>query len=32
MTIFQYLLGLLWPLHGLIYGLIGFIGWKFDLF
>ncbi len=32
MTIFQYLLALLWPLVGLVSGLLGFVGWKLDLF
>ena len=32
MTIFQYLLALLWPLVGVISGLAGFVGWKLDWF
>ncbi len=32
MSVFQYLLALLWPLFGLISGLLGFVGWKLDLF
>lgn len=32
MTVFQYLLALLWPLHGLVSGLVGLVGWKLGLF
>lgn len=32
MTIFQYIVALFLPLHGLISAAIAFVGWKFGIF
>lgn len=32
MTVFQYIIALFWPLHGLISAAVAFIGWKLDMF
>lgn len=32
MSIFQILLAWLWPVHGLISAVVGYVGWKLGLF